>query len=122
MAVADPDEPRYGFRFSLESQVELAEIVEYYNSHPNPENGRRFLNKVENVVNLLRCWPEAGAAVPEVDGVRGYSIPKYPYRLYYTILGDELEILGISIYHAKRDMTVLVETLEQRKDEASTRL
>jgi len=49
----EPGETTYTFRFAPDAQVELAEIVEYYSSHPNPNNGKRFLIKVETVTDLL---------------------------------------------------------------------
>ena len=111
----EPGETIYSFRFSPETQEELAEIVEYYNSHPSPENGKRFLVKVETVTDLLRMWPEVGSALDEIDGVRSFPIPKYPYRLYYTIFHDQLEIIGISVYHTRQDLDALIEKLERRK-------
>ena len=111
----EPGETIYSFRFNPESQEELAEIVEYYSSHPNPDNGKRFLIKVETVTELLSMWPEVGSVLEEIDGVRSFPIPKYPYRLYYTIFRDELEIIGISVYHTKQDLDALTEKLERRK-------
>jgi plasmid stabilization system protein ParE len=109
------DEIIYNFRFDTETQEELAEIVEYYNSHPNPDNGKRFLVKVETITDLLCIWPEIGTALEDIEGVRSFPIPKYPYRLYYTIFRNEIEIIGIAIHHMKRDIDALVETLERRK-------
>ena len=111
----EPGETIYNFRFSPETQEELAEIVEYYSTRPNPDNGKRFLVKVETVTELLRMWPEVGSALEQIEGVRSFPIPKYPYRLYYTIFRDELEIIGISVYHTKQDLDALIEKLEQRK-------
>ncbi|MDR1852766.1 MAG: type II toxin-antitoxin system RelE/ParE family toxin [Propionibacteriaceae bacterium] len=108
------DEIIYSFKFSDESQEELAEIIDYYNHHPNPDNGKRFLVKVETVVELLQLWPEAGAELEGIPGVRGFSIPKYPYRLYYTVLDTELAIIGISIYGTRRDPANLAQTLRDR--------
>jgi plasmid stabilization system protein ParE len=111
----EPGETIYNFRFDTETQEELAEIVEYYSSRPNPDNGKRFLAKVETVTDLLCMWPEVGSALDDVEGVRSFPIPKYPYKLYYTIFHDEIEIIAIAIYHTKRDLTALIETLERRK-------
>ena len=111
----EPGETIYNFRFNPETQEELAEIVEYYNTHPNPDNGKRFLVKVETVIDLLRMWPEVGSVLEEIDGVRSFPIPKYPYRLYYTIFRDELEIIGISVYHTRQDLDALIEKLKRRK-------
>ena len=111
----DFDGTIYSFRFSTETQEELAEIVEHYNTHPHPDNGKRFLIKVETVTDLLRMWPEVGSVLEEVEGVRSFSIPKYPYKLYYTIFNDSLEVIGISLYHTKQDLDALIEKLKYRK-------
>jgi plasmid stabilization system protein ParE len=105
----------YNFRFSPETQEELAEIVEYYNTHPNPDNGKRFLIKVETVTELLRMWPEVGSTLDEIEGVRSFPIPKYPYKLYYTVFRDTLEVIGISVFHTRQDLDALIEKLERRK-------
>jgi hypothetical protein len=60
-------------------------------------------------------WPEIGSNLEDIAGVRSFPIPKYPYRLYYMIFQDEIEIIGISFYHTKRDIDSLIETLEHRK-------
>jgi plasmid stabilization system protein ParE len=112
----DSGEIIYNFRFDRETQEELAEIVEYYNSHPNPDNGKRFLIKVETIIEILRMWPEVGIELEEIKGVRAFSISKYPYRLYYTVFHDELEIIGISVYHTRRDLDTLIDKLEERKN------
>jgi len=69
----EPGEIIYNFRFDTEAQEELAEIVEYYNAHPNPDNGKRFLVKVETVTDLLRMWPKVGSPLEAIDGVRSFS-------------------------------------------------
>jgi plasmid stabilization system protein ParE len=46
----EPGETLYNFRFSPEAQEELAEIVEYYSTRTNPDNGKRFLVKVEDAL------------------------------------------------------------------------
>jgi len=79
----DNGETIFSFRFDSETQEEFAEIVAYYNAHPNPDNGKRFLSKVETVIDILKMWPELGSELDEIKGVRAFSIPKYPYR--YTI-------------------------------------
>jgi len=111
----EPGEIIYNFRFSPETQEELAEIVEYYSTRPSPENGKRFLVKVETVTDLLCMWPEVGSKLDEIEGVRSFPIPKFPYRLYYTIFENNLEIIGISVYHTKQDLDALIEKLESRK-------
>ncbi|MDR0847676.1 MAG: type II toxin-antitoxin system RelE/ParE family toxin [Propionibacteriaceae bacterium] len=114
------DEVIYDFHFDPETQAELAEIVEYYSTHPSPDNGKRFLVKVETVVELLRLWPEAGAQVPELPTVRGFSIPKYPYRLYYTLIRQELAIIGLALYNTNQDTVALIDTLTRRQARLST--
>jgi plasmid stabilization system protein ParE len=76
---------------------------------------------VETVIDILKLWPELGSELDEIKGVRAFSIPKYPYRLYYTIFRNELEILGISIYHTRRDLDALISVLERRKIRLKTK-
>jgi plasmid stabilization system protein ParE len=108
------EEAIYSFRFDTIAQEQLIEAVEYYNEHPSPENGKRFLAKIETIVELLCMWPEVAPHLDELPEVRSIKVPKYPYRLYYRINDSNLEVVGLSVYHTRRDLEALLDDLKKR--------
>jgi hypothetical protein len=49
---------------------------------------------------LLR-GPESARRIPERPGVRVVPLIRYPYKIFYHVVGDTVEILHI--HHAARD-------------------
>jgi plasmid stabilization system protein ParE len=59
-----------------------------------------FLIRLRIVERRIRQWPESAQAVEQRPGIRAVPILRYPYRLFYQITPDAVEILHI--HHAAR--------------------
>ncbi|NJL83982.1 MAG: type II toxin-antitoxin system RelE/ParE family toxin [Chloroflexaceae bacterium] len=84
--------------FHPQAQKELADAATYYEKQ-QPGLGQEYLKAVENAVNLLIQYPEAGLVLQ--DSIRRLLLPKFSYYLVYRLSQDNhLRILAIA--HHKR--------------------
>jgi hypothetical protein len=40
-------------------------------------------------------WPQLAPTAPELEGVRALGLTHFPYRIFYRVRGDAVEILHI---------------------------
>jgi plasmid stabilization system protein ParE len=72
-------------------------------------NGSRFITpRMHPLLNnafapqlRLARWPESGRRSAKRQGVRTVLVGRYPYRIFYRITADAVEILHI--HHAARE-------------------
>ena len=75
------------------------DIIRTYISQFNPAAAGRVVTLVEKIVKRLGDFPESGQHADELDTRIAFS-PRYPYRIYYRIVAEEILILHIR--HAAR--------------------
>jgi toxin ParE1/3/4 len=100
--------------------LELDEAVAHYLREANPEVANNFLINVEAAVEMIAMWPDVGHKLPELPEIQFTRVPKFPHKIYFYRDDDVLEIIGISVYHEKRDEGLLTSKLRFRlesKDE-----
>jgi toxin ParE1/3/4 len=61
-----------------------------------PALERRIRRAVANIAQ----WPESARRSERYPGIRVTSLGRYPYKIFYRVAGDTLEILHI--HHAAR--------------------
>jgi toxin ParE1/3/4 len=84
---------------SPEAQADLREAYDYI-ARDNPEAADRLLERIAEIVEVLASGLVEGREVRLRSGrkVRAWAVP--PYRIYYSIRGDDFEI--VRIYHQAR--------------------
>lgn len=81
------------------AEQELVDAATYYEQQKRGL-GLEYLQEVENAVNFLIRYPEAGSKVR--GSVRRLVLPKFPYSLLYRILEDgQIRILAVA-HHRRR--------------------
>lgn len=80
------------------AKQELADATAYYEEQ-RLGLGLEYLEEVENSVNLLKLYPEAGSKVR--GSIRRLILPRFPYSLLYRVLGDD-QIRILALAHHKR--------------------
>jgi plasmid stabilization system protein ParE len=65
-----------------------------------PTISAAFERRLRAVVMRIGAWPESAEEVAERPGVRVVPLIRYPYKVFYRITGDAVEILYI--HHAAR--------------------
>jgi toxin ParE1/3/4 len=85
-------------RYTPRAFSDLEDIRNYIHQH-NPIAAQRVVTVIERIVGRLGDFPESGQRSDELD-VRVVYATRYPYRIYYRIVADDLLILHIR--HAAR--------------------
>lgn len=73
-----------------DAEAELIEAARFYESKL-PGLGAQFLNGVDHAISVISAAPDRWAVI-EKD-IRRYLIPRFPYAIYYRVLGDEIRVL-----------------------------
>jgi toxin ParE1/3/4 len=84
-------------QFHLRAEVELTEAAEWYDEQ-RPGLGDRFLDEVEEVLDLLAEHPRVGPELdprPGTDPLRQFSLKSFPYVVVYSA-EPELAILAVA--------------------------
>jgi toxin ParE1/3/4 len=83
------------------------EIVQYYEQTPSEQIALSFINALDQAFSKLSRFPQMGSPRPEydleLDGIRSWSLKKFPHLIYYEIQDDHIELWRI--LHPKRDIT-----------------
>jgi plasmid stabilization system protein ParE len=70
------------------------ESIRLYIAQFNPQAAARVVSTIETLANALTDFPEAGHPAPDIEA-RVLHSPRYPYRIYYRIRGDDISILHV---------------------------
>ncbi len=85
--------------FTAAALQDLDEIADWLAVH-YPTIAPAVERRVRMVVARIGRWPESARRSAKRPGVRVVSIGRYPYRIFYRITADTVEILHI--HHAAR--------------------
>lgn len=87
--------------FTTEATEDLEAILD--NMAQNyPAAIKSFRQRVRSVVTRIETWPLSAQEVAERTGIRVVPLVRYPYKVFYRIEGDSVEILHIA-HAARRD-------------------
>ena len=78
---------------------DLDEIADWLAVH-NPTIAPTIERRIRAVIEHIGRWPESARRSTKRPGVRVIPIGRYPYRVFYRVTDDAVEILHI--HHAAR--------------------
>jgi toxin ParE1/3/4 len=78
---------------------DLDEIAEWLAGH-YPTIAPTIERRIRAVVAHIGRWPESARPSDKRPGVRAIPVGRYPYRIFYRITADNVQILHI--HHAAR--------------------
>ena len=78
---------------------DLEEITAYVLVH-YPQIAPALERRIRDVTVWIGGWPESAPRSAHRPGVRTVPLGRYPYRLFYRVVGDAVQILHI--HHAAR--------------------
>jgi toxin ParE1/3/4 len=84
---------------SGEAIREINEILQYISEH-HPNVYEAFETRLQAIVRRIGEWPESAQEVLQRPGVRSVPFIRYPYRLFYRVLADRIEV--VHVHHSAR--------------------
>jgi len=88
-------------RFSRRATDDLGEILAAL-FHQSPQAAGRLLTRIEKIVARLSRFPGMAQELAEREGVRKVPLVRFPYLIFYKVVGDEVVILHI-VHGARRE-------------------
>jgi toxin ParE1/3/4 len=85
--------------YTDEALRELDEILEFIELH-YPAILAAFEERLHTVERRISRWPKSAEEVMQRPGVRVVPLIRYPYKLFYQIADDVIEVLYL--HHAAR--------------------
>jgi plasmid stabilization system protein ParE len=84
--------------YSTRALADLEDILTFLQRR-NPRAAAAIMTAIEDRISLLTTFP---FMAPETDepGVREVSLVRYPYKIYYEMVGERVRILHIR--HTRR--------------------
>jgi len=73
---------------------ELQDIAAWYAERANSALGSAFIDEFERTITLLLANPAIGGTFSR--RFQQFSLRRFPYRIIYRLLNDELHILAIA--------------------------
>jgi plasmid stabilization system protein ParE len=81
--------------YSLRAVRDLEAIAVCYRAEASPRIAAEIGSRIEHVINRLAEHPESALRVVGRRGVRAALVLRYPYKIFYRLRGDSLEVLHI---------------------------
>jgi toxin ParE1/3/4 len=85
--------------YTDEALANLDEILAYIDTH-HPTIYAAFESRIRTVVARIGSWPQSAEEVAQRPGVRVVPLIRYPYKIFYRVTNDAVEILYI--HHSAR--------------------
>jgi plasmid stabilization system protein ParE len=74
---------------------DIEDIGAYYRAVASLPVATAIAERIERVIDQLALHPRSGARVIDRLGVRAVLVRRYPYKIFYRVRGDIVEILHI---------------------------
>jgi toxin ParE1/3/4 len=86
--------------FTSAALADLDDILSYTLTH-YPSLVPSLQDRIRAVIERIEQWPDSAREVRQRPGIRMVPLIRYPYRLFYRVAENRIEILHIR--HAARD-------------------
>jgi plasmid stabilization system protein ParE len=92
--------------YSKRATADLRRIAEYYRQNSDdPRVAGAIGERIRDVVARIGKYPGSAPRVLEREGVRVALVLRYPYKIFYRVIGDTVRIVHIR-HTARRPWTV----------------
>jgi plasmid stabilization system protein ParE len=81
--------------YSARALADLHEIAEYHAAEAGPTVAEAVVDAIENVIARIERHPESGRPVVQRRGVRMTLLPRYRYKIFYSVRRDAIRIVHI---------------------------
>src|SRR5438105_3079705 len=81
--------------YSRRAIADLDGIASFYSSKASPLIAQSIERRFVDVIERIRRAPESAPRVAQRSQVRVVSVVRYPFRIFYRVRDDTIEILHI---------------------------
>ena len=81
--------------YSPRATRDLAHIAAYYRTVADARIAAAISERIEQVIDRIARLPHSAPGVVGRHGVRAVLVLRYPYKIFYRLRGDAVEILHI---------------------------
>jgi len=81
--------------YSRRAVADLDTIASYYSKKASPTIAQSIERRFVDVIERIRRAPESAPRVTQRSQVRAAFVVRYPFRIFYRIRGDTIDILRI---------------------------
>ena len=81
--------------YSRRALADLDLIKTYYAANASPAIAEAIGRRVENIIDRICRVPEAAPRVSQRSQVRVVAVVRYPFRIFYRVRDDAIDILHI---------------------------
>jgi plasmid stabilization system protein ParE len=81
--------------YSRRALTDLTEISTYYTASASPAVAASIGQRLEDVIARIIRAPESAPKVSQRSGVRVVTVVRYPFRIFYRVREDTIDILHI---------------------------
>jgi toxin ParE1/3/4 len=81
--------------YSRRALADLEDIATYYSVNAGAAIAQSIERRFVAVMERIRLAPESGPRVAQRSQVRVAAVVRYPFRIFYRIRGDIIDILHI---------------------------
>ena len=81
--------------YSRRTLADLEAIAIYYSTHASPTIAASIEQRLVDVIDRISRAPEAAPRVSRRSAVRAVTVVRYPFRIFYRVRSDTVDILHI---------------------------
>lgn len=81
--------------YSRRALADLDEIATYYSASASPTIAQSIERRLDDVIDRICRVPEAAPRVSQRSQVRVVAVVRYPFRIFYRVRDDTVDILHI---------------------------
>ena len=81
--------------YSRQALADLENIATYYSANASPAIAQSIERRLLEVIARIQRAPESAPRVAQRSQVRAVAVVRYPFRIFYRVRGDTVDILHI---------------------------
>lgn len=85
--------------FTEDALHDLDEILQFISTN-YPSVYAPFEKRLRTVVTRIGTWPQSAQEVVQRPNIRSVPFIRYPYKIFYRVLSDRVEVLHV--HHSAR--------------------
>ena len=86
--------------FTDDALRDLDEILHFISTN-YPGVYAPFEKRLRTIITRIGAWPESAREVVQRPNIRSVPFIRYPYKIFYRVLSDRVEVLHV--HHSARD-------------------